>query len=685
MKCNEKSALMPSLKEKQMARSFAKRFAKRLATIAASAAVACAFAGAASAAYAADAVAPLDPDATPQQQYYLYGPEYGGANVLAAWELLEGAGISTDAKVDVAVLDTGVYMMRSADSIEEYREANGMLNPALFHQEFNLSNLDTAHSGDFIHLGTPGGRIWAYWRPVANDYVEGLGGNPGGDDNGHGTHIAGIIAAQAVTDAAADELPIGMAGVSPWARVLPHKVLDANEDGEIATIIKAYDYLIKQKTSGNLPNLHVINLSMAETEGAEDPDEEEGEIDDSLIDAESGSGTASSKTWDDLHEAIIRATDAGIVTVCAAGNDSSEATTYPGDFDECICVTALDPSGTDAAYSNINGRKDISAPGTDIYSAWAAQADAYATKSGTSQACAVVSGVLSMLWAANPNLTVDQAREAICNTARTVPGASESNGSYGAIDAAAAVSYVLAGSWRGLDENPRNTSIADAGSENGGYDPDDPDDPDNPEDPNDPDGPEDPGDSDDSADGENDGNTGGKTGPALVSLSKSTVKLTKATLKYTGKALKPAVTVTLGGKKLVSGTDFTVDYKANKNPGKATVTITGKGTYTGTKSATFKIKLGTTKISKLKAAKRAITVKWKRQKSGKVGYQIRYSTKKSMKGAKIRTVKKNAKTSLKLTKLKSGKRYYVQVRTYKKIGKTVKRSAWSAKKSVKAK
>ncbi len=91
-----------------------------------------------------------------------------------------------------------------------------------------------------------------------------------------------------------------------------------------------------------------------------------------------------------------------------------------------------------------------------------------------------------------------------------------------------------------------------------------------------------------------------------------------------------------------------------------------------------------TVISKLMKAKKAFTVNWKKR-SGVAGYQVRYSLKSSMKGAKTVTVKSAKATSKKVTKLKKKKKYYVQVRTYKVVNGKTYWSGWSAKKSVKTK
>lgn len=83
------------------------------------------------------------------------------------------------------------------------------------------------------------------------------------------------------------------------------------------------------------------------------------------------------------------------------------------------------------------------------------------------------------------------------------------------------------------------------------------------------------------------GKTETETIPALVSMSSVSVSVSNVT--YTGSELKPSVTVTYNSKTLVSGTDYTVSYSNNVNVGKATVTVTGKGTYSGTKTENFTI------------------------------------------------------------------------------------------------
>ena len=170
-------------------------------------------------------------------------------------------------------------------------------------------------------------------------------------------------------------------------------------------------------------------------------------------------------------------------------------------------------------------------------------------------------------------------------------------------------------------------------------------------------------------------------------LNHASLSLKKSTVEYTGKSLKPTVTVKCAGAKLKKGRDYTVSYSSNKKIGTATITVKGKGQYAGaSKSRTFKIVPKGTSIKKAKPAKKGFSVSVKKQTKQTTGYQLRYSTKKSMKGAKTAMFKNAKKTTLKVKKLKAKKTYYVQVRTYKKVGgKTYYYSSWSKAKAVKTK
>ena len=171
-----------------------------------------------------------------------------------------------------------------------------------------------------------------------------------------------------------------------------------------------------------------------------------------------------------------------------------------------------------------------------------------------------------------------------------------------------------------------------------------------------------------------------------ASIAKTTVSGV-ANKVYTGKAIKPTPTVKLSGKTLKSGTDYTVSYKNNTKVGKATVTIKGKGNYTGTVTKTFKINPKASGVSKLTSPKKGQLKATYKKVAGVTGYQVTYSTSSKFTKSKTKTVtvKGAAKTSKTLTKLTKGKKYYVKVRSYKTVGGTKYYSAYSKVKSIKVK
>ena len=167
---------------------------------------------------------------------------------------------------------------------------------------------------------------------------------------------------------------------------------------------------------------------------------------------------------------------------------------------------------------------------------------------------------------------------------------------------------------------------------------------------------------------------------------------TASTVVYNGKIRNGNVTVVdFGGKQLKKGKDFTVTYKNAKGTKTATPKVVGtytavvkfQGDYSGTVTKTFKINPQGTKINKLtKPAKKQIKVTWKKQAVQTTGYQIRYSTKQNMNNAKTVTVAKKGTTTKTIKQLKSKKKYWVQIRTYKTVNGEKYFSAWSGKKTV---
>ena len=350
-------------------------------------------------------------------QYYLnpWDPSFSsdcGANVLAAWEL-----VPSGSSVTIATIDTGV-------------------DPA--HRDL-AANIDTAHMATITKsLNVKVGSM--------------------ADGDGHGTHVAGIAAAAAGNSR-------GIAGSSANARLLPLRVF-YQQGGEwvcnTAMIVEAYEYLDGLVESGQLTGLHVINISL-------------GSYQSTAVDERLRSSIAHMRSE---HQ---------VLTVCAGGNGDDltgrpyTMKSYPADFDECLSVTSLEADGTNARWSDFNEYKDLSAPGVGILSTITdataasyassspsllrqrASHDSYGYMDGSSMSAPLVAGIAALLWAANPALSADEAVSALTSTAHAVnparndhsqasggfgsswrmPSYTPASGSAGAVDAAAAVSWVL--------------------------------------------------------------------------------------------------------------------------------------------------------------------------------------------------------------------------------------------------
>ncbi|MCM3727871.1 S8 family peptidase [Neobacillus cucumis] len=176
------------------------------------------------------------------------------------------------------------------------------------------------------------------------------------DYNGHGTHVAGTMAAT--------QNQRGVVGVAPEANLLIVKVLDKNGSGQYDWIINGIYYAIEQKVD-------IISMSLG---GPEDVSE--------------------------LHEAIQKAVEHNILVVCAAGNegDGQDATNefdYPGSYNEVISVGAVNLDRRISDFSNSNNEVDLVAPGETILSTYLN--GKFATLSGTSMATPHVSGALALI------------------------------------------------------------------------------------------------------------------------------------------------------------------------------------------------------------------------------------------------------------------------------------------------
>lgn len=225
------------------------------------------------------------------------------------------------------------------------------------------------------------------------------------DDNGHGSHVAGIIAAR--------DNGVGVVGVAPAATLIAVKVLNANGAGSWSSVICGIDWVTANAAKYNIK---VANMSLG------------------------GGGTSDNNCGtsnnDALHKALCRSRDAGVTYVVAAGNAGGDASTFvPAAYDDAvITVSALAdsdgaPGGagsatgyggddTFASFSNFGSVVDLGAPGVDILSTW--KGSGYATISGTSMASPHVAGAAALYIKSHPGSLWTQVRDGLKAAAETL-------------------------------------------------------------------------------------------------------------------------------------------------------------------------------------------------------------------------------------------------------------------------
>jgi len=182
------------------------------------------------------------------------------------------------------------------------------------------------------------------------------------DERGHGTLVAGVIAA-------ATDNGVGVAAVAPEATVMPVRVLDAQGSGESGDVVDGIEFAVEK-------GANIINLSLAE---AVPP---------------GVSGGLDVLFTSEIEDAIREADRRGVLVVVAAGNDGERRTTYPEDL-PALVVGATTRDDKVAAYSNRDART-IFAPGDDILSTWN-QSEPYGEADGTSFATPIVAAGAAIL------------------------------------------------------------------------------------------------------------------------------------------------------------------------------------------------------------------------------------------------------------------------------------------------
>ncbi|MGP3957637.1 S8 family peptidase [Nonomuraea sp. 3N208] len=237
-------------------------------------------------------------------------------------------------------------------------------------------------------------------HPDLDVYVDGARncstGTSPDDGHGHGTHVAGTVAAK-------DNLH-GVVGVAPGARIWPVRVLDDRGVGLFSHIICGIDFV-----TANADQIEVANMSLGGF-GTDD-------------------GACGTVNGDAMHQAICASVASGVTYVVAAGNEHDDAAnTIPAAYDEVITVSALadfngfpggsgrrtcrpDVDDTIADFSNFGADIDLIAPGTCILSTW--KGGGYATLSGTSMASPHVAGGAALYKVTNPAASPAQVKSAL--------------------------------------------------------------------------------------------------------------------------------------------------------------------------------------------------------------------------------------------------------------------------------
>jgi serine protease len=316
------------------------------------------------------------------EQWNLQAPSGGnpsGLNLPAAWQVSTGK-----PGVVIAVIDTGI-LGKTNDPSKTHPEFTGRVLPGFdFVSDLFLSNDGDARDADAFDPG---------------DAKDGTG-------EYHGSHVAGIAAANLTTISSTPNTSTGMVGVAPNASILPVRALGVGGDGSLSDVLEAMLWAAGSNVTGAAVNAHpadVLNLSLGDT------------------------GACSRATQDTINTVLARPQRP--VIVVAAGNDNIDSSNaFPANCEGVIGVGALNQKGDRASYSNYGAFVDVMAPGGDfnasgkfdaqsaILGAWwdaNGKTFSYQFDAGTSMAAPHISGLIALIKSVATN-------PADINTGRTL-------------------------------------------------------------------------------------------------------------------------------------------------------------------------------------------------------------------------------------------------------------------------
>lgn len=301
------------------------------------------------------------PSSAPNDPYFASQLDLAAIDVAPAWLRSTGA-----AAVVVAVLDTGI---------------------------------DAAHP-EFAGRLVPGYDALTGVADTAGDF------GPTNDDEGHGTHVSGTVAAAANNAQ-------GIAGIAPNVSIMPIKILDATGTGDFKGMIAGMNWAIAH-------GARIVTMSLG------------GDLEPAAVAA--------------IQPAFDAAYAAGVVVVAASGNDGTTLDEYPCNFAHVICVGSTTRDGSSVStFSTRTAALALVAPGESIVSALPGGRYGYGT--GTSMATPHVTGAVALLRSIDPSISVDQVFADLTQTARPLTGGGRNPDSgYGLLQVGPALDLAAGGS-----------------------------------------------------------------------------------------------------------------------------------------------------------------------------------------------------------------------------------------------
>lgn len=236
----------------------------------------------------------------------------------------------------------GIEEINASDAWSELKAKVGIIDTGIDLNHFDLSPINSGYN------------------PISS-------GQQPEDQNGHGTHVAGTIAAR--------KNGKGIVGVAPNIKLYPVKAFDKDGSAKISSLIEALQWSIDN-------DLQVLNMSFG-------------------VDRDN----------DTLREAIAKTYEAGITMVAASGNDGATTVDFPARYPEVIAVGAVNEDKQLANFSNYGSNLDVVAPGVDVESTW--KNGQFNKLDGTSMAAPHVTGITALILGKFDNLTPAEIKEAI--------------------------------------------------------------------------------------------------------------------------------------------------------------------------------------------------------------------------------------------------------------------------------